>query len=205
MKKLKTVFILLILCFVFTCLAVVFQSSPDVAVTDNANLEDVTVWYVGNFSVFSSILEEFQLLGAQTKMLDVLVYDASFLKLNEFSVIFFESSWLGEQKDNPEFHNALKNVINNGTQLVSIGESTSNLFEILDNAGISAAGGPEDGTIRNPASNTSPIVGFKLKQAMTPTGDQYDYPSIFVANGEKMPLNLEGLISWVVDSNEKTQ
>jgi hypothetical protein len=206
MKTLKTVFVLLILCSIlFTCLAVSFHNSPEVAVTANANLDDVTVWHVGNFSDFRSTLEEFQLLGAQTKQYDELIYDGLVLELNEFSVILFESSWLDGQKDNPEFHNALKNIINTRAKLISIGEPTSKLFEVLDNAGIFPLGKNEDGTVRNPASNNPLIVGFKLKQAMTPTGEQYDYSSIFAANGENMPPNLEGLISWTVDSNEKTQ
>jgi len=44
---------------------------------------------------------------------------------------------------------------------------------------------------------TPAMVGFKLKQGITPNGDRCFYPSIFVGNSEDMSVNIEYLISWI--------
>lgn len=204
MKELKLIKLFpmfLILCFaVFTCLTFVFQGSQDVAVTANVVLDDFTVWYVGNSSNLAPTLEEFRLIGAQTIGFDDLVCGHS-LSVDGFSVILFESSWLLENKDNPDFYFSLENLTKKGVKLVSIGNLASTLFEALENAEISGFEKDEHGNSRRPIGTESTMVGFKLKQAVAPTGEQYEYPSVFIANEEKLPLNFEGLASWIVDSN----
>jgi hypothetical protein len=74
---------------------------------------------------------------------------------------------------------------------------TSKFFEALNEAEINVLARDENGNIRNPAYFNPPIVGFKLKQATTPYGSTYSYPSIFASNTDDFDTMFQGLINWL--------
>jgi len=119
------------------------------------------------------------------------------MDFNEFSLVIFDGDWISERVDNPEIHSFFREAPYKGVKLTAIGGSTSKFFEALDKAGVNELGRDENGNVRNPAYFNPPLVGFKLKQASTPDGRQYSYPSIFCSNAENVDGMVQALINWL--------
>ncbi len=164
------------------------------------NIEDLTVWHIGNYGSSDGILERLQTSGAHLNHLEVEEFTlngtSEFTDLNDLSLVIFESEWISEQSSNSEVYAFIRHAVREGAKLASRGKLTFDFFQVLDKAGVNAIGRDETGIARNPAQSNPPLVAFKLKQSVTPTGHPYFYPSIFTCNSEDIDLQTRELINW---------
>jgi hypothetical protein len=97
----KFVIVVIVMLLVFLLFASVFLSSHSpvgtVYPSVDLNLDNVTVWCIGNYNGVGSVLVPMQQLGAQTKILDMELSNYTVLDFNSYSVILFDSDWLCKQ------------------------------------------------------------------------------------------------------------
>jgi hypothetical protein len=119
------------------------------------------------------------------------------IDIDNMSLVMIESEWVFNQIGNSEIHAFLRNSVNEGAKLVAMGKQTSIFFQVLDEAGVNLLARDDDGTIRNPADDNPPMVGFRLKEAITPIGNLYLYPSLFFCSSEDVDLQLQEIVNWI--------
>ncbi|MEM3712721.1 MAG: hypothetical protein QXR97_04200 [Thermoproteota archaeon] len=171
------------------------------------NIKDLVILYIGDNSneVLNNVLNRMQQLGVkQTKRLEIQSLLSnntleSIKNLNEKSLVIFDGYWISERVNDPEIHVFLRKASYQKARFMAIDGPTSKFFEALDKAGINKLGRDENGNIRNPAYNDPPFVGFTLKEARTPDGHSYFYPSIFISNTTTEDINamVQELINWL--------
>lgn len=170
---------------------------------DHVDLENLTVYHIGSSNIIlDKVLDKLQRLGvAQIEHLETQEFfsnDASTLiSPNRESLVIFDGDWISGQVDDLGIHRFLREASYKRAQLIAIGGSTSKFLEALDKAGINELGRNEDGNVRNPVYFNPPLVGFKLKQAGTPDGHPYSYPSMFSSNTENVDAMVQALINWL--------
>lgn len=170
------------------------------------NIKNLTVWHIGSSNtVLDTVLDGMQQLGvAEIKHLEIQEIQEFFsndtsksMSLKESLVVIFDGDWISERVDNLEIHRFLREASHKRAKLIAIGGLTSKFFEALDKAGVNELGRDETGNVRNPAYFNPPVVGFKLKEASTPDGYPYFYPSIFACNTENVDAIVQELINWL--------
>lgn len=184
--------LLLVVCFTLASTSYFNKSASTSAVVDP---KDVTIWHIGSSNVIlDTILVKMQQLGAEVKRPNNTSISAS---LNEMSLVVFDGDWISERINDYDIHRFLGDACRGKAKLIAAGGSTSRFFEALDKAGINELGRDDTGNMRNPAYFNPPIVGFKLKQAITPNGQQYSYPSIFTSNTLDIDVMVQALTNWL--------
>lgn len=193
--------LLIVGCFALACTPP-FNEFTDVPT--RINLKNLTVWHIGRGNArFEKALDKMQQLGVmQVKNLEIQKFTSndtskSMEDLDESSLVIFDGDWISEQVNNPDVHRFLREASHKRAKLTAIGGLTSKFFETLDKAGVNEIGRDETGNVRNPAYSNPPLVGFKLKQASTPDGHSYFYPSIFTSNTENVDVMVQALINWL--------
>lgn len=187
-------------CFAITSTPL-FNKSADTPT--QINLKNLTVLHIGSSNVIlDKVLDRMQLLGVlqvkHLEMQELFSNDTSMsMGVNELSLVILDGDQISERVDNPEIHKFLREASYKRAKLTAIGGPTSKFFEALDKAGVNELGRDEAGTVRNPAYFNPPLVGFKLKQASTPDGHPYFYPSIFSSSTGNVDAMVQALINWL--------
>jgi hypothetical protein len=165
-------------------------------------ITDVSVWHIGSSNpMLDAVINRMKTLGTKkTTHLETNEffdsYDSESIGLNELSLVVFDGNWISERVSNSAFHRFLNEAPRRRARLVAIGGQTSKFFEALDQAGVNKLGRDSIGDSRNPAYFDPPLVGFRLKQANTPEGVVYSYPSVFVSNTESADGMVQAFINW---------
>lgn len=186
---------LMLACFALT--SVVSSNGPE-NISQPVDLRNLKAFCIGSGDgniVLDNILDRMQQLGApQIQHVEIrkfYSYDIS------ESLIILDGTWISKQIGNSEIHRVLREAASKRAKLVAVGGLTSEFFEALDKAGVNELCRDEAGNTRNPAYFDPPLVGFKLKEATTPEGHSYQYPSIFVSNSDDIDTLIQALTNWL--------
>jgi len=169
----------------------VFPGPPQVS-----NLQDHRVWYLGADPLLSEMVTRMRSLGVS----EVNELNPPELGSNEIlskvatqdSVIMFDGAWIGQHMDENSTRSFLNVTSSQRAKIVAVGGPTSTLFDGLNRAGVYDF---PDG--RNPGHFNSPMAGFRLKTAFTPTGTSYQYESILFSNTMRVDTLIEALDGWI--------
>lgn len=162
--------------------------------TRSLNLNGYRVVHIGDGNNISTqVVDLMKDYGAQITLLSETTED---MELNDSLIVIFDAQWIGEKIDDPQLHDFLRNAAPKEVKLVAIGESTSKFFEALDKAGVCEIPVTETGHVRNPAYFNPPMVGYKLRKAITPNGIEYFGDSILLNGTHDIDQLVQAVTNW---------
>jgi hypothetical protein len=171
---------------------------------NKVDFKKLEVWWIGNNESYmlNDVLNRLQPLEAvRIQRLEIQsLYSNKSLQSTDFkesSLVIFDGNWISDHFKDLDVHMLLRDASYKGAKLVAIGGLTSKFFEALDEAEVNVLSRDENGNIRNPAHFDPPLVGFKFKEAVTPSGYKYSYPSIFASNTKDLDGMFQVLINWL--------
>jgi hypothetical protein len=109
------------------------------------------------------------------------------------SLVLFDSEFLEDQRGSVVLHDFLNEVVYGAAGVLVVGNQTSLLYKVLDDANIYYLSADD----RNPAASNPPIAGFRLRVTTNPDGEAYYYPSIYIGASNETSSLLEGVNSWI--------
>lgn len=113
----------------------------------------------------------------------------SSIEINSSWLIIIDSEWLVQNKNNTMLHELLKKSLYSGASIVTIGSSTSSLFETLINIGIYKG--------RNPVYFNPPAAGYKLVKTTLPVYNEPYYGDIvFTSNTSNIDELVEAILTF---------
>ncbi len=112
-------------------------------------------------------------------------------QIHASSIVLLDSEWVVGKIQETALLDFLKEVLPTQAKIVSIGGSTSLLFDSLEQVrnGIFAEG-------RNPAADNPPLAGYKLKAATTPDGMTYYGDSILIGYPRNGVSAADSILNW---------
>lgn len=184
----------------------VLSSAPFSGFTDapaKVDIKTMTVWHIGiSNSLLDTALSKMQQLGvtqikrlAAQEPLSNRTLEA--LSFNDTSMVVFDGDWISTRGHNLDIQRLLIVSSGEGAKLVVVKGLTSKLFEVLDEAGVHKLGRDVNGNLRNPVQFNPPIAGWMMKQASTPDGQSYFFPSIFASNTTDTDTMVQELVNWL--------
>jgi hypothetical protein len=205
-KLVLTILLLSTLIILISIAAIMtFQSvNSNTPVTKRPPLKlDFTAWAIGDSEVLTSFIDMANSHGAETAVLDLHSFGSNSslksLVLNDSSLIVFDGNWL-KQNDNQQLYAFLTAISKDVGGILVIGEPTTNLYIVLEKAGVRELSRDESGNIRFPVPENAAVAGFALKKAINPYDELYYFPSTFTTcNLDSYDL-MQQVITWLNDN-----
>jgi len=168
---------------------------------ESLNLQGTVVVHIGETGGLSAqVAYAMEFLEANVTSLQDLpaLQNLPEMGLNDSVTVIFDATWITDRVNDTNLHEFFREAASKGVALVTIGNETSNLYYALDYAGVYNSVYEENGTIvdRNPVSFNPIMAGFKMKSAVTETGKQHQYPSIFGSNAGDVDSLVQALAEW---------
>jgi hypothetical protein len=111
------------------------------------------------------------------------------------SLVMFDGDYLNSHKADASVKSLLHSALA-GTRIVTVGGTTSTLFDLLNQNGIYHIFSNPDGTPRNPDNFNAPQAGFCFKNTVSSNGTPYSFPSILTSNSNDPATLANALADW---------
>jgi hypothetical protein len=163
-------------------------------------LQDIAAWTVGSDESLIPFVDTVTSQGAKTASIDLnnLEFDSNLKStvLSNRSIIVFDGAWL-KQNDDQQLYDFLTTNVKDVGGIVVAGESATDLYLVLEKAGMYTIARNEDGSLRIPISDDATITGFALKETTTPNGEPYYVRSHFSTNNVDSYLTMRDIVNWL--------
>lgn len=162
---------------------------------------DIVVWTIGDSDTLPFFIDAVNSQGVETTPITIQNFESNSslksLVLNNQSIIVFGVDWL-KQNNNQQLYDFLVATTKDVGGIVVTGESAVDLYIILEKAGLYTIARDEYGALRVPGSEDVTIVGFALKETVTPNGDPYYVPSHFSTASTESNFIMKDILEWLM-------
>ncbi len=201
-KKLAFAVLCLLIPVITVAAIVTFLNQNQSTVEPNEmEVVDLVFWNMGTNAELETIYDQAQTSKIfETKSLEISSFEANpdvkSSILSRTSVIMIDGNWL-IQNNNEALDRFLNATIKDVGAVIVVGESTSNLYVVLDRAGIYKVARYDNGDL-NPAGNSPFAAGFCLKPITENEKERYvgGIFSCISANGVDLIENIESFVKY---------
>jgi hypothetical protein len=174
--------------------AVFPASLAPVSAATGPGLDNLTILHIGGGDLASQVVGRLAEKGAEV-ISSAGIPEA--VELNPQAVVIFGGEWFEQRIYDTALPDFLRLASSQGASMVTAGGTTSRFFEALDSAGVYEIPVTETGEVRNPAYDSTAMVGLRVKPV-----DGYAAPRVLFSCASSPDVLVESLMEWLQSTPE---